>query len=375
MAQAPLSFTVRKNTTSAEIACFLQQAGKKVCRPDAGLRARQGVGADGKHDGTVVLYVRDLSGSKTLGDRVALLVDDVKAFFKAKEEYRLAAVTLLERARFASRHEMEFQEGTKLCPSLARVLEGKGERLTIQDTHHAWQAAFTEKARMQSGAVLTALRKNTAGLKGLPDTRQKNGQAPGQVVEQGLSELFYLEALLSVSSDHLGGFERRHLIALSEHLGQPLTDESLFDLKDAITSLIHVACHRRENKPDPSGSFAANSAADVEHIKTSIEFAQTWINGCFTRPDRSDSLRYNHVLALDYFACMILMTYQPDSEGSGHARQLLTKISKKKPGDNYRSVTVALEGEFVDWLRLGRSAYAFFAGKQADMQSVVSEID
>jgi hypothetical protein len=172
MAYVPLSLTVSKHTTSAEIACFLQQAGKKVCRPDAGLRARYGTGADGKRDGTVVLYVRNNSRPETLGDRVALFVEDVTAFFKAKEEYRLAAVTLLKQARFAGSREMEFQDGTKLCPILNRASEGKGERLTIQNTGHAWQAAFTEDARMQSSAVFSELRKNIGELKGLPGTRQ-----------------------------------------------------------------------------------------------------------------------------------------------------------------------------------------------------------
>lgn len=117
MAQAPLSLIVRKHTTSAEIASFLQLAGKKAGRPHAGVRARQGVGADGKRDGTVVLYVRDRSGSKTLGDRVASFVADVKAFFNAKEEYRLAAVTLLERAEAAKFREL----GLRMKQGCARL--------------------------------------------------------------------------------------------------------------------------------------------------------------------------------------------------------------------------------------------------------------
>lgn len=375
MAQSTLSLIVRKDTTSAEIAGFLQQAGKKLSRPDAGLRARQGVGVDGKQDGTVVLYVRNTARSKTLGDRVASFVDDVKALFNAKEEYRLAAATLLERARLASCNEMEFQDGTMLCPILAKVSEGKSERLTIQNMRHAWRAAFTEEARMRSGAVLAVLRESTAKFKGLPDTKQKNGQAPGQVVKNGLSELFYLESLLSVSLDNLGRFERRHLLALFEHLGQAVTDDALCDLKDAFTSLVHVTCQHKETRSTTSTSLAAAAESEVEHIRTSIEFARKWLKGCVTHPERPDFLRYNHVLAIDYLACMILRTYQPESEESSHAQQLLQKITGKKPGDNYRSIRVVLEAKFVDWLRLGKPAHAFFASKQADMQWHVSDAD
>lgn len=369
MTRGCVSLVVREGTTSAEIASFLREARQRLSRPDAGLRARHGVGPDGQLDGTVVLYVRDLSTRDTISGRIASLIDNVKAYFNANEEYRLAARTLLERAQVVSRHEMEFQDGTKLCPGLARVLSGKDERLKLEDVRDAWQTAFTEEARMQSHAVLTVLRKNTAELKGLPDRRQKNGQAPRQVVEHGLRELFYLESLLSVSFDRLGAFESQHLSALFEHLGQPLTDDSLLALKDAITSLIHVACCQKENKLKLSGSPATNSA-DIEHIKTAIGFARTWIKGWIAHPQRSDPLRYHHILALDYLACMIVMTYQPESEDSGRAQQLLTKISEKKPGDNYRSVRVALEGKLVDWLHSGRPAYAFFAGKQADMRGL-----
>lgn len=366
MAQPPISFSVSEHTTSAEIACFLQQAGTKASRPDAGLRARQGVGADGKCDGTVVLYVRDLSSPRKLGRQIALLVDNVKAFFTAKEEYRLAAVTLLERARFAGRNEMAFQNGTMLCPLLARVSEGNGEGLTLQNVHHAWQAAFTGQARIQSGAILAVLRENAASLKGLPGTTQKNGQAPGQVVGRGLSELVYLESLLSVSLDHLGRFEREHLLALCEHLGWAVTDESLFDLKDCITSLLHVACLRKETRPAPAASIAVNPAADVEFVKTAIQFARTWIKRCGSGAQRSGLLRYNHILALDYLACMVLKAYQPGSDAGSDAQQLLEKIIVKKPGDNYRSVTVALEPEFVDWLGMEKPAGVFFAYKKAD---------
>lgn len=228
---------------------------------------------------------------------------------------------------------------------------------------------------MQSAVVLTALRKNIAELKGLPDTRQKNCEAPRQVVEQGLSELFYLEALLSVSSDHLGLFETRHLTALFHHLDEPVTDESLCDLKDAIASLIHVACPHKEDNRVPSACLATNSEADIAHIKTSITFARKWVSGWGNRPERGDPLRYNHILALDYLACMLLTTYEPESKDSGHAQQLLTKIIKKEPGDNYRSVWVELEAKFVNWLRLGNPAHAFFTGKQTDMSWSVSDTD
>jgi hypothetical protein len=268
---------------------------------------------------------------------------------------------------------MEFQDGTKLCPILNRASEGKGERLTIQNTGHAWQAAFTEDARMQSSAVFSELRKNIGELKGLPGTRQKNGQAPGQVVEKGLRELFYLDALLSVSFDDLGRFEKQHLVALFHQLGQPVTDESLFDLKNAITSLIHVACPHKENKRISSDCLATNSAADVENIETSIAFARTWISRWAVRPERGAALKYNHILALDYLACMLLGSYQPESEGSGHAQQLLTKIVKKEPGDNYRSVRVALEAKFVNWLRLGKPAHEYFIGRLMNMS--VSDTD
>jgi hypothetical protein len=270
---------------------------------------------------------------------------------------------------------MEFQDGSKLCPILARVSEGKGARLTIQSAHHAWQAAFTEGARMQSAVVLTALRKNIAELKGLPGTRQKNGQAPGQVVEKGLRELFYLDALLSVSFDDLGPFEKQHLIALFHHLGQPVTDESLFELKNAITSLIDVACPRKENKRISLDCLATNSAADLENIETSIAFARRWISRWAARPERGAALKYNHILALDYLACMLLTTYRPESEDSGHAQRLLTKIVKKEPGDIYRSVCAALEAEFVNWLRLGKPAHEYFIGKQTDMSWSVSDTD
>lgn len=373
MVQKSFSLTVHKNTTSAEIASFLQRAGSEVGRPDAGLRARPGVGVDGERDGTVVLYVRTLSGAKkTLGDRIASFVDDVKAFFNAKKEYKLAAVTLLERARLASCHELECEDGTKLCPMLAKVSEGKGERLTIQNTRHAWRAAFTEEARIQSNVVLAALRKDVADLKGLPETKQKNGQAPGQVIEKGLSELFYLDALLSVSFHDLGHFEKQHLIALFHHLGQPVTDESLFDLKNSITSLIHVACAHKEAHRIPLASLATNSATDVEHLKTATAFAQTWISGWAARPERDDFLKYDHILAIDYLACMLLTTYQPDSEDSGHPQQLLTKIAKKEPGDNYRSVWVALDAKFVDWLRLGKPAHEYFIDQLTNMSMSAS---
>lgn len=375
MAQSNISFIVRKDTTSAEIAGFLQQAGKTMSRPDAGLRARQGVGANGKHDGTVVLYVRNVAVTGRLGDRVAAFVDDVKAFFDAKAEYRLAAVTLLERARLASCNEMEFQDGTMLCPILAKVSEGKGKCLTIQKMRHAWQAAFTEEARVQSGAVLAALRESTAKLKGLPDTKQKNGQAPGQVVKKGLGELFYLESLLSVSQDHLERSERQHLLALFQHLGQAVTEDGLCNLKDTIASVLQVAYQHKETSLPYSVSLGANSIGDVERIKDAIQFARQWVNGCVTRPERSNFLRFNHIRALDYLACMILKTYQPESEESSQAHQLLQKITDKKSNDFYRSIQVVLEPKFVDWLRQGKPAYAFFAGKSEDMQWRVNEAD
>jgi hypothetical protein len=238
---------------------------------------------------------------------------------------------------------------------------------------HAWGEAFPEERRMECGSYLNTFRNDIAVRKGLPATEQKNGQAPGQVVAKGLGELFYLEALLSVPFDYLGRFEKRHLIALFHHLGQPVADASLCDLKDAMTSIIHVACRHKEKKLVSSACLATNSAADVEHIKTSIEFARTWINGWAARPQRSDPLRYHHILALDYLACMFLTTYRPESEDSARAKQVLEKVTRKEPGDTYRSVWLALEAKFVNWLRLGKPAHAFFTDKQTDMSWSVSD--
>lgn len=375
MAHPPISLVVAEHTTSAEIAGFLRHAREIAGRPDAGLRARHHVGTDGKHDGKVLLYVRGNSRPETLADRIAAFIEDVKAFFDAKEEYRLAALTLLKQARLAASHEMEFQDGTRLCPILARVSEGKAERLTIQNTHHAWQAAFTDDARLHSAAVFSAFREDIAGLKGLPATKQKNGQAPGQVVDKGVSELFYLEALLSVPFDCLSHFEEMHLRAMFRHLGQPITDESLCEMKERIASLIHVACAHTTCAHVPSTFPATNPQADIAHIEDLIAFAQAWVSAWAVRPERDDVLRYNHVLALDYLSCMLLTTYRPGSEVSGQARQLLTSIAGKKPGDNYRSVWVALEREFVNWLRLGKPAHEFFLEKQTDMPWNVSGAD
>ena len=375
MAHPAISLVVGKHTTSAEIAGFLQQAREKAGRPDAGLRARHRIGTDGKHDGTVVLYVRGDSRPETLAERITSFIEDVKAFLYAKDEYRLAALTLLKQARLAASHEMEFQDGTRLCPILARVSEGKAERLTIQDTHLAWQAAFTEDARLHSAAVFSAFREDIAGLKGLPATGQKNGQAPAQVVEKGVSELFYLDALLSVSFDCLGRSEKQHLMAFFRHLDQPITDESLCDMKECIASLIHVARAHTKCAHVHSTRPAIVSQADKENIDASIAFAQAWVRAWTVRPKRNDALRYNHVLALDYLSCMLLTTYRPGSEVSGQARQLLTSIVSKKPGDNYRPVWVALERKFVNWLRLGKPAHEFFLEKQTDMPWSVSGAD
>lgn len=231
-----ISLVVRKDTTSAKIDSFLQEAGERLSRLDAGVRARQGVGADGQFDGTTVLYMRILSTPGTAGEFIASFIDSVKASFNANEEYKLAVQTLLERAQIASRNETEFADGSSLCPAITRVLAGRNKRLTLKTTQDAWRAAFTVGARKQSNAILTTLRKDIAERKGLPGSKQennrkqKNGQAPKVVFENGMADLSFLDALLSVPVESLGRPEKMHLKALLAYLGLSMKDDDTIRL-------------------------------------------------------------------------------------------------------------------------------------------------
>ena len=202
------SVTVRSETTSTEIAVFLQQASKGMSRPDSGLRARHGVGKDGARDSSVVLYVRQISRPESLQGWIALFIDNVKAFFNAKKEYELAARTLLQQAKVVGSREMAIEDGTKLCSGIARVMDGRDMRLGLDAMREGWEAAFSTQARIGSSALLDGLRKDIGNFKGLPETSRQKGQTPRKIIETGIRDLSYIQALLYSPLQKLGRAEK-----------------------------------------------------------------------------------------------------------------------------------------------------------------------
>lgn len=129
-------------------------------------------------------------------------------------------------------------------------------------------------------------------------------------------------------------------------------------MREKLASLIHVTAPQQGHQLQ-SGAHRANSADDMEHIDTAMEFAKAWLKAWKASRNRDSSLQYNHIRALDYLACRILRAYLPEGICITDVQALAASVAAQSRAAHYKSVTQIMDARFLAFLKQGKPAHEF----------------